>query len=58
MQRIYIREQLPSLNDLGSVSQAVGRFLIDNQIWKDLKHETIAGKQQQTLILLGIATPL
>ena len=48
MQRIHIREELPPLNDLGGVGQAVGRFLRDNQIWKDLKEEAIAEKQQLT----------
>ena len=48
MQRIHIREELPPLNDLGGVGQAVGRFLRDNQIWKELKQEAINEKQQLT----------
>ena len=48
MQRIHIKEELPPLNDSGGVGQAVGRFLRDNKVWKELKKEALAEKQQLT----------
>ena len=46
--KIHIKEELPPLNDLGGVGQAGGRFLRDNQIWKDLKEEAKTEKQRLT----------
>ena len=48
MQRIHIKEELPPLNDSGGVGQAVGRFLRDNKVWKELKQEALSEKQQLT----------
>ena len=45
-ERIYIKEELPPLNDANSVGQALGRFLRDKKVWQQLKEEALAERQQ------------
>ena len=48
MKRIHIKEELPTINDKGGAGQAVGRFLRDNKVWRQLRKEAEDERQQLT----------